>query len=69
MDYRQRLIEYLREDRDDIEYRIKLFSSGNAQFRQLRDSEWVDATDEVLVRLYRQLGEVGQLIQDTLKAD
>jgi hypothetical protein len=65
MDYRARLLDYLRQERDHIAYRIDLFSSGRAQFRELRDGGFHDATEEVLVRLHRQLGEVGALIHET----
>jgi hypothetical protein len=68
MDYRERLLLYLREHRDDIEYRIGLFSSGRARIVERGAGGDVDITDEVLVRLYRQLGEVGALIQETAKA-
>jgi hypothetical protein len=64
MDYRQRLLGYLREDRDHIAYRIEHFSSGKGQYRELRDGEYHDATPELLVRLYKQLGEVGALIHE-----
>jgi hypothetical protein len=67
MDYRERLLLYLREHRDDIEYRIGLFSSGRARILETRDGGELDITADVLVRLYRQLGEVGALIQDTAK--
>ena len=36
MDYRARLLDYLRQERDHIANRIELFSSGAAQFRELR---------------------------------
>jgi hypothetical protein len=65
MDYRQRLLAYLREDRDQIVYRIDLFGSGKGQYRELRDGDYRDATQELLVRLYRQLGEIGALIHET----
>jgi hypothetical protein len=65
MDYRARLLDYLRHERDHIAYRIEVFSSGQAQFREKRDGVFQDATDEVLVRLHRQLGEVGALIHET----
>jgi hypothetical protein len=65
MDYRTRLLAYLREERDHLNYRIEIFSSGKGQFRELREGEYQDATDELLIRLYRQLGEVGALIHET----
>ena len=65
MDYRARLLNYLREERDHIAYRIDVFSSGQAQFRELREGEFRDATGDVLVRLHRQLGQVGALIHET----
>ena len=65
MDYRARLLDYLRQERDHIANRIALFSSGEAQFRELRGGVFEDATGDVLVRLHRQLGEVGALIHET----
>jgi hypothetical protein len=65
MDYRDRLLNYLREERDHIANRIQVFASGQGQFRELRDGEYHDKTGEMLVRLHRQLGEVGALIHET----
>jgi hypothetical protein len=65
MDYRARLLTYLREERDHIAYRIEVFASGQGQFREMRDGEFHDATGDILVRLHRQLGEVGALIHET----
>jgi hypothetical protein len=65
MDYRARLLDYLRQERDHIACRIERFSSGQAQLRELRDGVFEDATGDMLVRLHRQLGEVGALIHDT----
>jgi hypothetical protein len=65
MDYRARLLDYLRQERDHIAYRIDIFSSGEAQFRELRSGVFEDATGDVLVRLHHQLGEVGALIHET----
>jgi hypothetical protein len=65
MDYRDRLLTYLRGERDHIARRIEVFASGQGQFRELREGEYHDTTGEMLVCLHRQLGEVGALIHET----
>jgi hypothetical protein len=64
MNHRARLLAYLREDREDISRRIDRFSSGTVQLVEKREGKFQNVTSEALVRLYRQLGEVGALIHE-----
>jgi hypothetical protein len=65
MNYRSRLLAYLRDDREDIARRIERFASGMVQLVEKRDGKFQNVTPEALVYLYRQLGEVGALIHET----
>jgi hypothetical protein len=58
----QLALEGLREFRKDLLNRIDFLSAGRAQVRVRHEEEWVDATDQVVANLYRQLGEIGSLI-------
>jgi hypothetical protein len=58
----QPVLEGLRKYRKDLLDRIEFLSSGGAQVRVRHDQGWLDATDQVVANLYRQLGELGSLI-------
>lgn len=54
----------LREYREDLLNRIDFLASGRAQIRVRHEEGWVDATEEVVTNLYRQLGDLGALVHE-----
>jgi hypothetical protein len=63
-DIRERLLDRLRAYRSDLENRIAFLESGNAQVRVQHEGEWVDATTPTVTSLFRQMGDLGALIND-----
>ena len=61
---RERLLERLRAYRSDLENRIAFLESGNAEVRILHEGEWIEATTTTVTSLYRQMGDLGALIND-----
>ena len=61
---RERLLERLRAFRIDLEGRIQLLETGQAEVRIRHEDAFVDATQTVLASLYRQYGDLGALISE-----
>jgi hypothetical protein len=57
----------LRLRRGELERRIEELSSGAVRIQQLGDNGLEDVTESTLVRLYRELGEVGAAIQQAVR--
>ncbi len=64
MDYRDRLIRWMREESESLERQIELFSSGDAQLREKRNGKMVDVTAAILVELARRLAELQSFIDE-----
>lgn len=64
MDYRDRLIRWMREEEQSLDQQIELFSSGKAQFRAARNGKMVDVTGETLRELTRRLAELQAFIAE-----
>lgn len=64
MDYRDRLLRWMREEEESLGRQIELFSSGKAQFRTARGGKMVDVTDETLRELMRRLAELQAFIAE-----
>ncbi|MDP8912459.1 MAG: hypothetical protein M3N39_02645 [Pseudomonadota bacterium] len=64
MDYRDRLIRWMREERDSLERQIEMFSSGDAQFREKRNGRMVDVTGATLSDLTRRLAELQSFVDE-----
>lgn len=64
MDHRQRFLQHLRSQRERLLEQIALFSSGQARLQEQRGGAFVDTTEELIVRLYRELGELGTIAQE-----
>ena len=64
MDHQARFIEHLHRQQARLLEQIELLSTGKARHQELKDGAWVDATESLLVTLYRDLGEIGALIQE-----
>jgi hypothetical protein len=58
----QLALEGLRTFRQDLLRRIDFLIAGRVQVRVRHGEEWVDATEQVIANLFRQLGETGSLI-------
>lgn len=64
MDYRDRLMRWMREERDSLERQIELFSSGDAQFREKRNGKMVDVSGATLSDLARRLAELQSFVDE-----
>ena len=64
MDYRDRLLRWMREEEESLGRQIELFSSGKAEFRTAKEGKMVDATDEALREMMRRLAELQAFIAE-----
>lgn len=64
MDYRDRLMSWMREERDSLETQIEMFSSGDAQFRDERNGKMVDVTGARLSDLVRRPAELQSIVDE-----
>ena len=64
---RQGGLAALRLRRQDLERRIEALSSGGVRVQEPGDTGLHDVTEQTLVALYHELGEVGALIQRAVR--
>lgn len=64
MPYSQKMIGWLREERESLIHRIDVFATGKAQFRENRDGRMVDTTGEQLRNMHRQLAELDAFLAE-----
>ena len=64
MPWRERIIEYLRGQRTELQRRIELLSSGKFQLMEITDGESKDVTEEHIAKLHNHLAEVEQILTE-----
>ena len=64
MTWRDRVIQFMREDRADILQRLDLFAEGRCQMHEMQDGKMVDVTEETVTRLRINLAEIEHIMAD-----
>jgi hypothetical protein len=67
--WRDRFIEYLYEERDRIQERLEVLTSGKCQLLQIAAGKQEDITENNIAALRNQLAEIEQILAEEGPSD